>query len=496
MPSSTSHDPSANLVLMVEAHNPVTELFVVDSNFALVGRGLHRLEIRLQPGIYKLKARLGLRVWERHFALEESKKIEVPPIEFASAVPLTGTSRTHETHIDLAMTASQQVERKVGSGARIFVMSRQWAHQTSSIGIGESVNFRQVRLRRWRGDVIADFRDFGRLFAGPDSAVAGCIEVNEGNYLLEFETPEGTNLQTIFARNGWQTQAFILYDSTNIKSGISTDVSVLMTRGSFEPSDSFPLAIDAARLALAQERLVASDELMVYARGKFENPILGIISAHLLLIAQKRQHENEARAKKQSTAKEKPQPSASFKQELYDEIVRETRKLLGPDQPDVVALSLRCRDCWEQVRQIRVPPMFWQSWQMLIEASNDNPDLIPESVWRRVDSASNLRPYFSWQDLKGPSVRTYQAAVHDLSESLGMPQSTLPVREVAAASIPDTEKPSADQLKSWATRIPGVAASRGEATLVASADEVDTLKRQMTDQLNIPRSKLDRTFKT
>ncbi len=62
-------------------------------------------------------------------------------------------------------------------------------------------------------------------------------------------------------------------------------------------------------------------------------------------------------------------------------------------------------------------------------------------------------------------MRTYQAAVHDLSESLAsMAQTTLPMREIAAASI--------------------------------SADELDTLKRKMTDQLNIPRRMLDRIFKT
>ena len=507
MSSSKSHSRESSdviVTLTVNAENPATELFIVDSSFALSDRGVHRLEAKLQPGIYKVKARLGLREWEQPISVDKDMTVEVPPIEFASAAPLTETACATDAQMDFAVQASRDADSRTGSGSRIFVMSRVWTGDASAAKSHSQVPlpFRQVKIRRWRGDVIADLGEDGNVLSGDDLAVAFCIEVNEGNYLVEFETQNGVNLLPICAREGWQTQIFILHGTAFSVSDVYNDVSILMTRGNFEPSDSIARATDAARLALAQDRVVASDHLMDYAQGKVENPILGLVSAHMLLLAQKKQQEKQDRARKHKTEQIGPELEINFDQGRYHDIVSKISELLGADQPDVAALSLRCAVC-KPVSQIRVPPMFWRSWKMLIEASNDNTDLIPESLWRRVDSVSNLRPFFSWIETDKSQAKSLGAVLGTVDGPFAGAVAT--ARELQArvlhaqlesVSNDPLQKPSPDQLKNWAIGVPGSSLPATTQALAVEVEDSDQLKRKMTAQLAIPRGMLDRALKS
>lgn len=496
---STSGSDKPKVRLNIYAQNATTELFVVDGHFNVVARGVYRLDTSLVPGIYRIDARLGERDWKHHIALERDETVNVPLIEFGSVSPLWNTSRTHEFHVALAEEVSRAPSEKVGKGAEIFIMSRTWSSRNrnspSSLESNDLVS--RVRLSRWRGDVIADLHDgnIGKKTSEHwDLAVAVKVEVNPGTYIIETETPTGPIMQVLFAREGWQTQAFVLHDQSNPKAGPSIDFSVLMSRGSFDADDEIQHLAEAGRLALADERSVASDELIQFARSKFENPILGLISAHLLLIAKHNQQRVERQRARQSRRLETlGQPEAvspiQFRQSYFDEIVGNTRQLLGADHPDIYALMTQSSEGADPAHKISVPPLFWRSWRLLIEASNDNPELIPMPLWRRVESVSTLRPHFSWMKHERPAMTTFSGAMRGVQESFAM-QAQIQSRTVL--SIPTDEKPRPEQLRDWASQTPSFS-SPGSVSL--GPEQLDPLKREMTRQLNLPRGVLDQTFK-
>jgi hypothetical protein len=77
--------------------------------------------------------------------------------------------------------------------------------------------------------------------------------------------------------------------------------------------------------------------------------------------------------------------------------VTRLRSLVGPDHPDVEALSLRCTDLGlRTTRQFTAPPMFRHSWQLITEATYQRPELVPAELWQRVHASVALGGFFVW----------------------------------------------------------------------------------------------------
>jgi hypothetical protein len=43
-----------------------------------------------------------------------------------------------------------------------------------------------------------------------------------------------------------------------------------------------------------------------------------------------------------------------------------------------------------------MPPMLWRSWVLLIEASNEQPGLVPVATWERTVRLLPVRPFLVW----------------------------------------------------------------------------------------------------
>jgi hypothetical protein len=93
-------------------------------------------------------------------------------------------------------------------------------------------------------------------------------------------------------------------------------------------------------------------------REKFENPMLGIYAAHLLLL------------------------EGSVDGELFQEVVRNLRALLGRQHPDVEALALRAPGEATPL-PFENPPMLSRSWSLVVEATVTQPSLVTESLDQR-----------------------------------------------------------------------------------------------------------------
>jgi hypothetical protein len=221
-----------------------------------------------------------------------------------------------------------------------------------------------------------------------DDCWAACnIAVDPGNYELRLAAGTGEWLaQTIVASPGWQTQVFLLLrDYTIPESGEQSVISVhrradlggasiLHARNGFDPSRPELRRAELARQALSNKtkpaavvpdapvRRLLPDEVRDLLAFKLDNPILGIYGAHLLLL------------------------EATPDLRLLEMVIRNLRQLLGDAHPDVEALALALgKPTPERWGVFATPPMLRRSWSMIVDATLEDPDLVPaESMASRV----------------------------------------------------------------------------------------------------------------
>ncbi|MFZ1546442.1 MAG: hypothetical protein WAT12_05005, partial [Candidatus Nitrotoga sp.] len=98
------------------------ELEIIDGTFQTIDRGFGTLKVTLNPGIYKTRARVGDIQHEELFSVAPEAApitIKIEPLNFATPVPLQGTSTSHEYHQDAFYdaTASTPVDVGLGQGA-------------------------------------------------------------------------------------------------------------------------------------------------------------------------------------------------------------------------------------------------------------------------------------------------------------------------------------------------------------------------------------------
>jgi hypothetical protein len=121
----------------------------------------------------------------------------------------------------------------------------------------------------------------------------------------------------------------------------------------FDPGRAEARLAELARLGLANRRQVVSDELRELVGQPEVDPMLGIVTAHLLLL--------------------EPEPNLA----LVETIVANLRQRLGSTpHPDVEALAVRLGQGAEQYL-FWLPPMLRRSWELVVQATVDRPELAP-----------------------------------------------------------------------------------------------------------------------
>jgi hypothetical protein len=409
MASSSPSDPTspffgvlAKVRLRVAVGNPLAEVFLIDHGFTLVARSVGNFDATVEPGVYTVKARLGNEVVERLIALFADDSLDFSGgLRVASSAPLEGTLRTHEFHIEHAAMSSghnSQPALSAGNGAEIFLMARRWSSRepAQDAQAAASGTVPELSLLRPDGKPILDLTSAGEgRGQGFDPFLGRRVAVDPGAYLLRWRAgADQWAEQSVQAVRDWQTQVFLLEDASRAAGAERRQISILMGRpGDFRPDDPELLKIEAARLALANERKVATEQWLA---GKFENPMLGLFGAHLMLITRDALAK-DAEQQSGDTKDQRVTAPVRFDQGQFDHAVRNLAHLLGPDHPDVVALSTQTASRrLEALAPVTMPPMLWRSWLLLIEASNDRPQLLPVATWRRAIALLPLRPFLVW----------------------------------------------------------------------------------------------------
>jgi hypothetical protein len=146
------------------------------------------------------------------------------------------------------------------------------------------------------------------------------------------------------------------------------------------------LATKAQRGGGEAGRPLLPDELRMLLRDKFDDPMLGIYGAHLLLLEK------------------------SLDTDLFNTVVANLRALLF-EHPDVQALALRSEK--PPQAPFNSPPMLSRSWDLIVEASIEQPNIVTPSLARW--SSGNFLGEGPWH--VGLSVSMVTAELGDLDFS-------------------------------------------------------------------------------
>ena len=294
--------------------------------------------------------------------------------QITSAAPLPGTRATHEYHQAAAAIPNYDID--IGKGAELMIMARWFS--SGAEAPPRRMPWEGVRVLDASGAVVADLTEQGRHDSVSDPVGACAISLVPGAYELHFPYPLGSDTRfaqsLILPSGGWRVEAYVLYDARD--AGARPSVSLLMRKAEASWGTDDDVQLQKALVALADERSIknslSSDPLL----GKFLNPLAGIVGAHLLLLS-----ENNGG------------PGLS----QLNEIVAKLRAMVGTEHPDVEALSLRCPNpSLHRRAPIGAPPMFERSWELLLDASQDHPELISPTLWKKVHVRAAVPPYLVW----------------------------------------------------------------------------------------------------
>jgi hypothetical protein len=372
---SNSPDPAAKINVTADAGYPNAEITLFDSGYRIQQRSVGKLNLALAPGFYKIRYRAGNSVHENLFEVEPGAgDLNIPPPKWRleTAAPITDSDSSSEV---------EQLARKLsldppvttgGTGCQVFIFIRKC--KQAERGIAHSAPMRELSLHDASGKLLMD------LSSQPmDDGCSGCnAELAPGCYLLRLKRPQGPSIeQTIVACEGWQTQVFLrmalLRTSDTAPSPDLFNAAILMSLESagFDPaSDQFAWT-ESARQQLAvgypivpEQRLrdavrdgnnvpqdLPGNDLRKTLQAKFINPMLGIFSAHRMMMLQ---NPDEA---------------------LVREVSANLKRLVG-HHPDVAAIDLWL-DPHAQVPPFPLPPMLRSSWAILVNRSRSREDLIP-----------------------------------------------------------------------------------------------------------------------
>jgi hypothetical protein len=435
----SNSDAEKQNVRLVASAEDGTEIFVIDGRFRRVASALNRMETALPPGLYTVKFKRGSALAEVDTdLLPGSGLVEVRAPEdelaFDSAAPMGQTTTSHEYHQAAAARISRTDPVKIGEGqsGRLLLFVR----DIGADGIGRLAE--GITLHDLRGRKVIDFAAFGETGHRQDTSGAawyGCnFELSPGFYRLRVSREGMPGLeQSLILVKDWQLQVFLVRNPW--LPAVSADISgqphasrenvnlaegtVFMARPDhgFDPWDPSVRLTELARQGLVTGRIPVTDQDLVQMLvGKFENPMLGLFGAHLLM---------PLLALGSSTALQRPTDPEILKgnraiqsvlsvsadgivgprtrqrlRQLLEEVVGNLGRMLG-EHPDVRALHSELVGDGSGRAVTKgdgPPPMLRRSWETLVRSDPFYRQAKAGSILERIaDRIWGPGPWLVWE---------------------------------------------------------------------------------------------------
>lgn len=458
------------LPLHVTSEDPAVRMTVVDSGLAPVAEGVRELDLKLPPGVYACRFEAGASVREQLVSLAPGSPpahVHQERIAFSSAAPLADTRTDFSDQSDAAFRLSREVHRRLGSGGHLFLFIRDLDQRARSSPA------RGLTIRDAEGRLLVDVEEESSSGGDRTEHVppwAGCtLELDPGLYRIRSSVIGGhATEQMLTVTRGWQTQVFAGRRPSQAQGRGRrpnlTGASVLMARmgDGFDPGRSDLRATDLARQGLRDRRAaVPIDDLERMVCAKWQNPMLAIYGAHLMI----------------------HQPEPDMK--LLRAVAQNLHGLVG-DHPDVAALDL-----WlagrgveaAQVADFAFPPMLKSSWSLVVDASAARPDLVPRGSLSAEVAESVLSggPWLRWPVAKLRS--RIKARPEPASSKVSLATTVAEVADVVQANPKAVAEQVADAspvesgVIAYAQHVAGQAEQAGtDPDSISTADVVKALK--------------------
>lgn len=311
---------------------------------------------------------------------------QAPVDEFDSPIPLEQTRTHHEYHQHpvqdaLAATLADDALRVEG-GFFFCLRDAVEAHSDLKDDIRQAYAraYRGFRLLDQDGAVKFDYDSLELALNVHGRLLLRATHLPAGHYQLEWRPEQGPAMRMpIILRPGLTTQWYALVQGeAGAPARWRPDLGNLAIafadkHGAKQLDNPLMLLAERARLALGRSGKLPdatlADDL---ARGASDNPMLGLLAAHLLLLEK------------------------APRLDLIEQVLANTEAMLGGDFPDVIALGIKLAALRRRAGERRpggpgglmpvgFPPLLRRSWDYLLEASVGSPDLIPaDSLAARV----------------------------------------------------------------------------------------------------------------
>lgn len=337
---------SENGRIVVTTRHDLFPVELRNGQLELIERGYGRLEREVAPALYVVRCEAGGPFQERLVKVEASqtrhvdfgeREIYMQP----SPAPVPGTVARHEYYSDPAddLALIEKPHVSLGHGARLVLFAVSLDYASGTVPFAPPIHWHGVRLRRASGEVVLTIDEKTRVDEAPQfgrSAIV--IDLDPGGYFLEWPARGEERrkvLQPLWLASPWITMLFagaVGKDPLPQRETVSIHMRSPRPEGLGE-QDWRQRLLDlrpeqsrvngAAELALASlrtgRRQVGDDHLRLLLHRKFDNPMLGVLGAHLLL--------------------QEPEPDVW----LFDEVLHNLGLLFGGETPDLIALEVLAR---------------------------------------------------------------------------------------------------------------------------------------------------------
>ncbi len=413
----------------IVAADSAAKIYLIDSDFHLVKKGIGRETFTVPPGVYKIKNRSGRTTTERLIVVREGlSTVTLEPILTTCAMPLESSTRTHEYHMSAASGAAIAPNLSRGNGSNIIIVARQWTGKGPRTSLLSPPNpARGLTLLDTTGTIVADVAALTNVAGLLDPIVTLNVEVAPGSYRLVLTRADGRRIaQTLIASLGWQTHVYLLVDGTVENDAARVDLingAITLRKPSegFKPDDPTLRAEEIAREALRDSHKILSDAVRAQFISAAASPLLALIGAHLLIC--------EANDEQERLAREPAGKSTVIdgnRAELRT-IVENLRTTVGK-HPDVEAIAAVAGNP-DPDYIFDVPPMLRASWPLILDVSVNRPLAIPpdsttshaaERIWGEgtwlqwLDGGPNDRVDYAalWQAKARQLIRAIDAPTH------------------------------------------------------------------------------------
>ncbi|MFZ6029418.1 MAG: hypothetical protein ACOYYS_17030 [Chloroflexota bacterium] len=396
--------------LVADGPHMTARLSLYDAHLRLIERAVGQIDLKLEPGLYRVEAALADGWDEKFIRIEAGSSTHIerydwqPGIRADTAAPVAHefSRTTHESHLYPARELSTHITDAHQQGnSRLFVFIRTATETATPLPLP----IEGLCLVRWDRLRTPITRFQEGIQADPGSGfLAYTADLEPGPYLLACRVWDGTarpwRCQPLNLCANFETQVFIPWRDGLELAGLTLNMAY-KGRG-FNPSDESALAVETVLRGIYHgENLASSQQMRSLLNGKFADPWLGILAAHALLLDSK----DDSRW-------------------LYDIVLRNLRDVVGlpEDFPDVAALLLRADRA--AARPMDTPPMLSAGLRRAQHHDADHPETLldgslAESILGHLIGDSAWTAWHAGTEALSPKVKSL--GHKGINEAAGVP---------------------------------------------------------------------------